>query len=193
MHKRINAGWKRKDGTRRMYRYYRCDGTPRQPSTCRNTIPAEEIEKLVNDELLTLYEDETVKVVSWRPADDPAGQIEDIKSEIEALDSTDRATFLPEYNRLMDEAERLEKKGVVRASVETADSKVKFGVHWRELTDAEKHDYLVRARLKVFAASIKSERDQREARIVAGDMNWRIEGGPREIIGVLAKKIIPEA
>ena len=49
MHARRTEGWKRKDGTRTTYLYYRCDGKPRERSTCRNTIPAAEIEKLVDE------------------------------------------------------------------------------------------------------------------------------------------------
>jgi len=197
MHKREKKGWVRKDGTFTVYRYYRCDGTPRQRSTCQNAIPAEEIERRVNEQLLALWADETIKVVSWRPANDHAGEIEDIRAEIDALDNTDRETYLPEYNRLMDEIDRLERDGAVPAGVETNDSQIKFGVYWSTLTDKERHDYLVRARVKVMANIVRPEKEREAGTIVGGfsdgdNIDWWIEGDPRVVVGELTKKVIPD-
>jgi site-specific DNA recombinase len=48
MHRRRSVT-KRKDGSRYVYEGYRCDGTPRQPSTCRNMIPQSDADSRVSE------------------------------------------------------------------------------------------------------------------------------------------------
>ena len=48
MHARRTLGTVKKDGSRSVWTYYRCDGTPRNPSTCRNTVRADFMESWVD-------------------------------------------------------------------------------------------------------------------------------------------------
>jgi DNA invertase Pin-like site-specific DNA recombinase len=195
MHARRSPGKPRKDGTPYVWVGYRCDGTPREPSTCTNWIPAADIEHWV-DQWFTIPADaggsgfadveivETVPV----PAKGHTEEIQEIDNQIDDL-SKDDPGFLAEVTRLMTERTRLVELGTEPAHTEDHPTGILIGHHWPTLDAAGKRDYLRRSGVKVYAASKKTERAEREAGLVAGGMECWITGDPRRVIGTLARPV----
>jgi DNA invertase Pin-like site-specific DNA recombinase len=178
MHARRIPGKVRQDGTRApTWLGYRCDGTPSNRSTCKNMIPAQDIETWA-DEWFTIPADaggsgfadveimETIRV----PARGHAEEVADIDQAIDDLDKSDPG-YLAEVTRLYAERERLVALGTEPAHTEDRPTGVLLGNHWPTLSPAGKRDYLRRAGIKVFASKVD---------------RW-ITGDPRRVIGALAR------
>lgn len=176
MHARRNYGRPRKDGTRPMWVGYRCDGLPRQPSTCKNMVRADDIEPWV-DLWFTIpaaaggsgFSDveimETIQIAAKGHADEVA----EIDTEIDALDKNDPG-WLAEVTRLYAQRADLVAKGTEPAHTEDHPTGILLGDYWPTLDDAGKRDYLRRAGVKVYAS--------REDRWITGD--------PHKVLGALA-------
>jgi hypothetical protein len=176
MHQRHHDGWLRKDGTRTVYHYYRCDGKPKpgQRSTCRNTIPAAGIEEWVSNALtqkggLFSYADQELKQLIYVPARGHADEIQEIDDEIDALDRND-PNYRVEWARLMDERDKLIALGTEPAHTEEFNTGILLRDFWRMLTKAGKRHYLIMAGVKVYAYR---------------DEERRIEGDPSRVHGAL--------
>ena len=97
----------RKDNSRSVWTYYRCDGTPRNRSTCRNTVRADFIEPWVDGWLnkAPLIDDE-IKENVYVPAKGHADEIQEIDDEIDGLPK-DAPDYIAEVTRLYAEREQL--------------------------------------------------------------------------------------
>jgi site-specific DNA recombinase len=170
MHARRTLGMVKKDGSRSVWTYYRCDGTPRNPSTCRNTVRADFIEPWVDQWLdkAPLIDDE-IKEYVYVPAKGHADEIQEIDDEIDGLPK-DAPDYLTEVTRLYAERERLIGLGTEAAHTEKRSTGIHLRDYWPTLDAAGKRDYLRRADVKVY---------------VTPDKQVRVEGELNKIIGAL--------
>jgi len=174
---------------------YRCDGKPREPSTCRNMVPADDIEAWV-DKWFTIpaaeggsgFADVEIMESVYIPAQGRADEIDEVEQEIKELD-LDALDYDERHAELRAERARLIALGTEPAHTEDRPTGIKLGDYWRILDAAGKRDYLTSAGVKVFAASKKSEWEEREAGQVAREMTCWIEGDPRRVLGTLARKV----
>ena len=174
---------------------YRCDGKPREPSTCRNMVPAGDIEAWV-DKWFTIpaaeggsgFADVEIMESVYIPAQGHADEIDEVEQEIKELD-LDASDYDERHAELRAERARLIALGTEPAHTEDRPTGIKLGDYWPTLDTAGKRDYLTSVGVKVFAASKKSEREEREAGQVAGEMTSWIEGDPRRVLGTLARKV----
>jgi DNA invertase Pin-like site-specific DNA recombinase len=179
MHARRTDGWKRKDGTHTVYLYYRCDGTARQRSTCKNTISADEIEKWLDATFtdgprnVNSYANREVKQLIYIPAKGHADEVQEIDEEIDALDRSDRRRYLAEVDRLMTERERLIELGTEKAHTEEHNTGLLLRDIWPTMTPAGKREYLIKAGVRIYAYR---------------DLERRIVGDPSKAIDF----VIPE-
>jgi DNA invertase Pin-like site-specific DNA recombinase len=191
MHQRHTFGRVKRDGTRTEWTYYRCDGNNRERSACRNQVRADDIEPWV-DRWFTHdgpFADTEIIETVYVPAKGYADEISDIEQEIaELMHDLDAPDFDRQLAELRTQRARLIDLGTEPAHTEDHLTGILLRDYWPTLTAVEKHDYLVRADVKVYAASLESEREAREAGEIAGDMNRWIEGDPRKVIGTLARK-----
>lgn len=152
MHRR-DSTTVRKDGTRYVYPAYRCDGTAKQPSTCRNTILRADVDDWVNDVMSgPMYADlEVIERVTVAARGHDA-EITLVEQDIRALDFD-----APDYDRrhaaLLAERRRLLALPAVPEHVEDRPTGETVAHRWQRLDDAERRDYLLRSGAKVYAAS----------------------------------------
>lgn len=167
MHARRKAGSLRKDGTRaEPWIGYRCDGKPREPSTCENMVRADDIEawadtwftreraEIVREphhplETVTFANEEITEEVPV-PAKGFTDEVGDIDSAIDALDKNDPG-WLAEVNRLYAEREHYTAMGTVPAHTEPRPMGITVGAYWRSLDTAGRRDYMCRAGIKFYA------------------------------------------
>jgi site-specific DNA recombinase len=168
MHTRRLPGRMRKDGTRLIWVGYRCDGTPKEPSTCQNMLRADDIEPWTDAEIISSYGD--TEIIQQMPiaAKGYADEVKEIDSEIDALDKND-PDWLADVTRLYAERARLMDLGTVPAHMEDFNTGIRLGRYWPTMTAAGKRDYACKAGVKVYASA--SER--------------RIEGDPSRVTGQL--------
>jgi site-specific DNA recombinase len=175
MHARRITGHARKDGTRPVWVGYRCDGTPREPSVCKNMVRADDIEPWV-DAWFTAdgpFAEHEIRTTIRVPAKGYADEVAELELEIRELDLDD-----PDYDEthaaLRAERARLLALGTVPAHTEERETGVLVGQHWPTLDDAGKRGYLRRAKdVKVYAS--------KEDRWITGD--------PHKLIGSLVHEL----
>lgn len=188
-----------KGGTGGTWIGYRCDGTAREPSTCRNMITARDIESWVDQWFTTSrerggfgYADvEIVETVNV-PASGHAEEVAEIESEIRDLD-LDAPDADRRFTELRAARAELLAMGTTLAHTEDRPTGVTLGEYWPTLTATEKRDYLRRAGVKVYGISVKSTvRDARavgQDAVVIGPVNaWLGEASPERVMGKLARK-----
>ena len=157
---------------------YRCDGKPRQPSTCKNMIPAADIEAWV-DEWFTIpasaggsgFADVEILESVYVPPQGHADEIQEIDDEIDNLNKND-PDYIHDLTLLYAERQRLAELGTEPAHTEDQPTGIKLGDYWPTLDTAGKREYLVNAGVKVHA-----NRDDR----------W-VTGDPQRVIGALQHK-----
>lgn len=154
MHARRTYGRRRKDGTRPLWVGYRCDGTPAEPSTCRNMIPAAEIEDWVNGTMSDPGMYGNLKIIerTFVPPRGHAAEIAEIEADLRSLDWDD-PDFAERQAALLAERARLTALGTEPAHYEDRETDETVADRWTRLTTAERRDYLRRADARIEAAS----------------------------------------
>lgn len=151
MHRR-NSVTKRKDGSKYVYEVYRCDGTARKPSRCKNTVKRDDIEAWTdlwftgeafgNTELV---ERET------KPGHGHEDEIASVDLELQSLDQ-DAEDYDEMHAALRAERKRLQNLPVVPSEVIDTPTGVYMRDYWPKLTPQEKREHLKSAEVIVYAA-----------------------------------------
>jgi DNA invertase Pin-like site-specific DNA recombinase len=139
-----------KDGTRVYRNVYRCDGTIREWSTCRNMISAKEADEWITSwvtEVIGNHELVTRVVVPGHGYD---GEIAEVESEIRALDLDD-PDYLHKVAALRAERTRLQGLPAVPAEVIERSAGITIGQHWAGLDTADRRAWLLADQVKVMA------------------------------------------
>lgn len=151
MHRRRSVT-KRKDGTEYVFEGYRCDGTPREPSTCKNMIPVAEYDARVNDWFesgpISTYERIETFVIPGTGHDE---ELDQNARDIAELD-IDAADYDARLIELRNERKRLQTLPNEGDRVEEKWTGVMVKDYWSSLTTAERRTLLLDTGIKVYAS-----------------------------------------
>src|SRR5262249_25550891 len=87
---------------------YRCDGTAKSPSKCKNMVPADPVHEAIDDAVMTFGDWPNV-VTEWKPAPDVKAELEDIDSQLRGLDY-DQPGWRETQDRLIAQREELKSR-----------------------------------------------------------------------------------
>ena len=162
---RTRSKRKRKDGTLREWFYYRCGGTDRRRSDCRNMVRVEDVDAWVDrwfTEDGTFANTEIVETIII-PGDDHAEEIAELEAEIRELDQN-----APDYDEqhatLRRERSRLRSLPSESTQVAERPTARTVGNVWANLDDAQRREFLLVAGMKVYCMSNATLRAQSERR-----------------------------
>lgn len=148
MHRRRSVT-RRKDGSAYIYEAYRCDGTPREPSTCRNMVPLADVHSVVNGYFVAVQY-ETVEAVTI-PGNGCQDELEQNARDIAELD-IDAEDYDARLKELRAERKRLQSLPNEPDKVEYEFTGETVAERWaRQTTDAERRAFLLDAGVKVYA------------------------------------------
>jgi site-specific DNA recombinase len=154
MYLRSSTSTTRKSGKRYVYQYYRCHGTAREPSACKNMIPLPDIESWVADQMTgdVIGRQELVETVVI-PGHSHDDEIEQVEQDFRDLDmgSPDFDTRLA---ALRAERQRLQALPSVPDQTLTQRTGVTIADHWNALDTAGKRDYLLSSGAQVHAVRV---------------------------------------
>jgi hypothetical protein len=139
-----------KDGTRAYRSVYRCDGTIREWSTCRNMISAKEADEMVSSwvtDVIGKHELISRVMVPGHGYDD---EIAEIEAEIRALDLDD-PDYLEKVTALRAERARLQGLPAVADEVMEQPTGTTIGQHWATLDTPGRRAWLLAGQVKVMA------------------------------------------
>lgn len=139
-----------KDGTRIYRNVYRCDGTMREWSTCRNMIAAAEADKWIGSwiyDVIGYKELITRVVVPGHGFDD---EIAEIEAEIRALDLDD-PDYLEKVSALRAERARLQGLPALPSEVMEHPTGTTIDQHWATLDTTGRRAWLLAEQVKVLA------------------------------------------
>ena len=135
----------RKDGSRQYNEYYRCDGTSREPSTCRNLVPMTDLDEAVTASFATEFGDKP-----WLErvpgGDDPSAELDDVKDALSDLMAAWNADLISDteydlrFRELRSERDRL--AALPAPSGGWVDTGKTLGGHWAELDAAGRRGLL---------------------------------------------------
>jgi site-specific DNA recombinase len=150
---RTKSKRRRQDGTLREWFYYRCGGTDRRRSACRNMVPLEEADSWVNN-LFTEggpWADTELVEIRSVPSEDHADDIADIEEEIRSLDF-DAADFGIRQRDLLAERSRLRELPVMPPEAVEVPTGRTVGDVWAGLSDGARRSYLAAADVRVLVS-----------------------------------------
>jgi hypothetical protein len=158
---RIASGTKRADGTVNYCEYYRCKGSDRAPSSCRNSVPVGDIEGWVSDYFEPDGRLAIIPVVECRvvAGDDHGAEIADVKADLAAVDY-DAADALDRVAALHAELKKLQARPVAPHRVDLVETGETVGQVWARLDEQGRRRYLLATGLKV---EVMSNDDLRQA------------------------------
>jgi len=142
---------KRKDGSEYIWTGYRCDGKPRQPSTCKNMVPAAKIEAWT-DAWFTGDTFGNTEIVERVPVSghNHEDEIASVESDLSELDYDD-PEFLVKQAALLAERSRLQALPAERSRTVERLTGVFVRDHWRTLDSAGKRAYLLASQTRIHA------------------------------------------
>lgn len=161
MHRRRSVT-KRKNGSEYIYEGYRCDGTPREPSTCKNMVLMADTDAWVNEWFLNgpVSKHERVEAITV-PGNGHQDELDQNKRDISELDIDD-ADYPERLAALMAERKRLQALPVEPDQVEYALTGETVQAFWAALSTSERREFLVQQGIRALVT-----RDHRE--ILIGD------------------------
>lgn len=139
------------NGDERIYEYYRCDGTTRKPSTCKNTLRAADVDEWINGEFIGTFGDREVVERVVIPGAGHDAEVELIEADIRALD-LDAPDFDARLADLRAERSRLLSLPPDPDRIEERPTGQTVREMWESLDTAGKRDYLRRASVRVYAS-----------------------------------------
>jgi len=159
---RVSSSARRKDGSRNTNVYYRCHGTSRDRSECRNMVPLAELDAWVNGQMAVSAGHVTETTVT--PGSGHADAIAQVDADIAALDSDD-PDWLGKVQAFRAERARLKALPSEPARVTEEVAPYTVGELWGLLDPAQRRAYLLSAGVQV--------------RAVRGD--YRLDGDPARL------------
>jgi site-specific DNA recombinase len=191
MLKHRSTGQTRKDGTRDILFYYRCKGSDKTPSQCRNMIRLEDADRYV-DRLFTdedgSFEDVQIVERVTVPGDDHAAEIADVVAELRELDFDD-PQFDEKLAALRAERTRLMALPGAPARIEERPTGRTVGEVWPTLGDAARRRYLLAAGVKVHVRPRHAGPPGADWLSLADDLTHKhycsITGDPTHVAGTL--------
>jgi site-specific DNA recombinase len=147
----------RKDGSRQWNEYYRCDGTAREPSTCKNLVPLAVLDATVEASFASEFGDKPWLERVPNLGDDYSAELDEVKDALSELmsdwnaDLISDAEYDAKFRELRAERDRLASQPVKGPSVEWVDTGKTLGGHWGELDAAGRRGLLTDIGLKVLA------------------------------------------
>jgi site-specific DNA recombinase len=163
---RVACSGRRKDGSKNTNLYYRCHGSSRDRSTCRNLVPLAELDSWVDQQVRTNGGQVTeVRVTPGSGHDDEIAQVD---ADIAALDPDD-TDWLAKVQEFRAERARLKALPSEPAVVSEEIAPFSVGDIWALLDPAQRREYLLSAGVTV--------------RAVRGD--YRLDGDPARLARAL--------
>jgi DNA invertase Pin-like site-specific DNA recombinase len=135
-----------KDGSTYTWHGYRCDGTPKDPSTCSLMVPMAETDAEVSDTVMS-YGSVPHIVTEYVKGHNHEDELEENAADIAALDPDDD-NYDAELARLRAERKRLRSLPPVADKVDTKFSDKTIGELWPTLDRAGKREYLLEIGLR---------------------------------------------
>lgn len=171
----------RKDGSKSYLKYYRCDGSPRERSTCRNMIRQD-----FADESLSLWVVEVIGRAQLlerktTPGSGHDEDIRDVKQDIRELD-VEAADYDTRLSSLRSELARLKSLPAEPAKTTERPTGLTVAQYWDALAGEEaKRRFLLAGKVRVLAVAELRKRKGTEPRelgfsvtcLVGGDWTWR--------------------
>lgn len=160
MYRRQSVKQKRKDGTRPVHEYYRCDGTAREPSKCRNMIRRAELDAHV-DWMMTgglegVGDLEIVERVTihGHGHEDEISEVNRDMAELLSRYTADEVSeddYDARMTALRAERSRLRALPSEPDRVDDRPTGVTVAEHWRTLDSEGKRRYLLATGLRIYA------------------------------------------
>jgi len=166
----------RKDGSKRYLLYYRCDGTPKDRSTCKNMIRMDLADSIVSDWVVqVLGRAELIEriVTSGNGRED---EIQDVRDSIRDLDP-EAGDYDARLSGLRAELSRLRNLPAEPAKPAERPTGLSIKKYWASLGEdtAAKRRFLLAGKVKALAVSAVKGRelDFSVECLVGGDWTWR--------------------
>jgi hypothetical protein len=156
MHQKV-VYTRRKDGSKRYHEYYRCNGSPREPSTCQNMIPMADADDHVGGWVTDVIG--RMELIERRmiPGSGHDEAISSVDTDIRDLDLDDD-DYLTKHQALMAERKRLKALPAEPSKVVERPAGIKVAKHWEMLDKQGKRRFLLAGQIKVMALSERKER-----------------------------------
>ena len=140
----------RKDGSKQYNLYYRCDGSLRDRSTCKNMIPLADADDWVSSWFTGTigHLELTERIVI--PGHNHEGEIAEVAAEIRDLDLDD-PDYLAKQAALMAERKRLKELPATPSEVVERPTGIAIGQHWADLDTAGRRVWLLERQVEVMA------------------------------------------
>jgi site-specific DNA recombinase len=165
---RIRPGRRRKDGTEYRKSYYRCHGSERNPSKCRNMVPVEIVEAEVDAWVNGPFGDFAWFEKTVIPGHDHADEVAEVDRDIRELD-LDSDDYLDRWAALRAERTRLKELPATPAEVKVRPTGLTVRQHWAALGNAARRAFLLE--LGMVARVRKGE--ETEITVMGGLLNIR--------------------
>lgn len=150
----------RKDGSKKYNVYYRCGGTPRDPSTCKNMFSLAEADESVSGWVTEVIG--RLELIERRmiPGSGHDEAIASVEADIRDLDLDD-PDYLAKHQALLAERARLKALPAEPARVMERPTGIKVAEYWGSLDGQGKRRFLLAAQVKVTALSeLKAHKGQ---------------------------------
>ena len=146
---RIKCTTAKRDGTKSAYLYYRCHGTARKPSQCRNMVRLDDLDQWLDSQLLANpgFVVERVTI----PGHGHDDEIAEVERDLRELDF-DAPDYAQRHADLLAERRRLVNLPATPATVQEEVLPMTVGDMWRELDPAERRGYLIKSGVQVLVS-----------------------------------------
>lgn len=153
---RIRSTTRRNDGSANINSYYRCKGSDRAPSTCRNMVPQGHLEAWVDQWFTNDGPYATTELVETvvTPGRDHSAEVAEVDSELRQLDF-DAPNFAKKQKSLLEERSRLKALPAEPSKVEQRPTGRTVREVWQSLTDEDKRRFLQDAGMQVHARPLQ--------------------------------------
>lgn len=171
---------RRKDGSRKYHSYYRCDGTPRDESTCKNMIRMDFADEAAGAWVTDVIGRAELIERTVIPGSGHEEDIQDVKAAIRDLDPEDDA-YDSKLAKLRAELSRLKALPAEPPQAAERELGITVGQYWETADTAARRRFLTAGKVRVLAVSELKARKGTEPRelqfsvvaLIGGDWTWR--------------------
>jgi hypothetical protein len=140
----------RKDGSKQYNLYYRCDGSLRDRSKCRNMVPLEDADDWLSSWVTDVIGNQELIERTVVPGHGHEDEIAEVEADIRDLDLDD-PDYLSKQSALMAERKRLKELPATPSKVMERPTGVTIGQHWATLDTAGRRAWLLAGKVRVMA------------------------------------------